>query len=59
LPEYYWLGRQAVTGRHQSLDPYLGDGWTGSIVLQASQPLVAMMREDSSSTTSAYNGVAR
>jgi hypothetical protein len=58
-PEVYWLGPRAVTGRHQSLDPYLWDGWTGSIVLQDSEPLVAVMREDSSSTTSAYNGVAR
>jgi len=58
-PEYYWLEPRAVTGRHQSLDPDLPPVWTGSIVLQASQPLVAVMREDGSSTTSAYNGVAR
>ena len=58
-PEVYWLGPRAVTGRHQALDPYLWDGWTGSIVLQDSEPLVAVMREDSSNTTSAYNGVAR
>jgi len=56
--ETYSLSPGEVVGRHQSNDP-LPNGWQGSIVLQANEPLVVVMREDGGSTTSAYNGVAR
>jgi murein DD-endopeptidase MepM/ murein hydrolase activator NlpD len=57
--EVYSLPARGVEGRYQGGDTFLPDGWQGSIVLQANGLLVAVMREDSSSTTSAYNGVAR
>ena len=54
----YSLPPYGTTGRFQSNDP-LPDGWQGSIALQADGPVVAIMREDSSDTTSGYNGIAR
>jgi len=54
----YSLPPYGTTGRFQSNDP-LPDGWQGSIVLEANGPVVAIMREDSSDTTSGYNGIAR
>ena len=59
--QVYSLPAKGVKGRYQGDDTFLPDPWQGSIVLQAGAggPLMAMMREDSSSTTSAYNGVAR
>jgi len=56
--ETYWLRPYGTTGRFQGNDP-LPDVWQGSIILQADGPLVAIMREDSSDTTSGYNGIAR
>lgn len=37
----------------------LPNDWQGSIVLEATGDIVAVMREDTSSTTSGYNGVSR
>jgi hypothetical protein len=60
-PSPYALEPREVRGQYQAYDP-LGDGWQGSILLQAQAngPLVAVMRKDrGTTTTSCYNGVAR
>jgi|GEM_PF-823890 len=55
------LAAHASAGYHQSGEGSLGSGWTGSILLQADGPIVAVMREDDTSTFSAaaYNGLVR
>lgn len=54
----FTLGSAAVAGFHQSLDG-VPNGWQGSIVLSASDVIVAIMREDTSSTVNGYNGIPR
>jgi hypothetical protein len=56
--ETYTLPPLNVVGRSQSNDP-LPNGWVGTIVLRANGPIVPIMRQDSSDTTSAYNGIVR
>jgi hypothetical protein len=46
-------------GYHQSNDTFLSAGWEGSIVLEATADIIAIMREDTTSTVSGYNGVSR
>ena len=46
-----------VFGRHQNDDIGLGNNWTGSILLEASGPIVAIMREDAPNRVAGYNGV--
>ncbi len=55
------LPARGSAGYHQSSESALGSGWTGSIVLQANGPIVAVMREDDTSAHSAasYNGLVR
>lgn len=55
------LSAHASAGYHQSTETSLGSGWTGSILLQANGPVVAVMREDDTSalSASAYNGLLR
>lgn len=60
-PTPYTLQPHASAGYHQSGDTSLGSGWTGSILLQATGPIVAVMREDDTAalSASAYNGLVR
>ncbi len=48
-----------VVGYHQSLDGFLADGWEGSIVIESTDNVAVIMREDSVDTVSGYNGIAR
>jgi hypothetical protein len=60
--EEFYLSKGEVKGRHQAKQSMLPDGWQGSIVLQVkdnSSSLVAVIREDTDNTTSAYTGIAR
>ena len=54
----FTLGSATVAGFHQSLDG-VPDGWQGSIILSATDVIVAIMREDSSTTVNGYNGIPR
>ena len=60
-PTPYTLQPHASAGYHQSGDTSLGSGWTGSTLLQATGPIVAVMREDDTAalSASAYNGLVR
>lgn len=44
-------------GRHQNDDIGLGNNWVGSILLEASGPIVAILREDTPNRMAGYNGV--
>ncbi|RIK33965.1 MAG: protease [Chloroflexi bacterium] len=55
----FTLHSAQTDGYFQSNDAFLADGWQGSIVIEATADVVAIMREDTSTTTSAYNGVSR
>jgi hypothetical protein len=48
-----------TVGYLQTADPGITNGWEGSIVLEASANIVAVMREDTTTTTAGYNGIAR
>ncbi len=48
-----------VKGYHQGSDSFLSNGWEGSVVLESSGDIIAMMREDTSTTTAGYNGIPR
>jgi len=51
------LNGYVTVGVYQDSDTDLPDGWEGSIKLVANQPwLVVVMREDTSTSTSAYSG---
>jgi hypothetical protein len=55
----FTLQNAQTDGYHQSNDTFLPAGWEGSIVLEASAGIIAIMREDTSTTISGYNGVSR
>ena len=54
----FTLNTAQVAGFHQSLDP-LPDPWEGNILLVSTANIVAIMREDTSSTVGGYNGIVR
>ncbi len=54
----FTIGSAAVAGFHQSLDG-VPDGWQGSIILSATDVIVAVMREDTLTTVNGYNGIPR
>lgn len=61
-PFSFSLNAAQSNGYYQSYDTCLlalPATWEGSIVLEATRPIIAIMREDTSSTTAGYNGVAR
>ncbi len=57
----FTLNAGQSTGYYQdnTCPPTTTSSWEGSIVLEATRPIIAIMREDTSSTTAGYNGVAR
>lgn len=52
----FTLASAQVTGRAQVNDA-LPDGWVGSILLEASGPILAIMREDAPNRTAGYNAL--
>ena len=54
----FTLNAGQVAGYHQSNDG-VPNGWQGSIVLEASDKIIAIMREDTSNTMGGYNGIPR
>ncbi|MEZ4831350.1 MAG: hypothetical protein R2873_04970 [Caldilineaceae bacterium] len=55
----YTLNGNGSDGRNQALDGGLSNGWQGSIVLEATQPIVVIMREVHGGAVGAYNGALR
>ena len=58
-PFSFSLNAKQSTGYYQGNDTCLPATWEGSIVLEATRPIIAIMREDTSSTTAGYNGIGR
>jgi len=54
----FTINVNGVEGFHQSNDT-LGTSWVGSVVLSATDNIIAIMREDTSSTVAGYNGIPR
>jgi len=52
----FTLASAQVMGRAQVNDA-LPDGWVGSILLEASGPILAILREDAPNRTAGYNGL--
>ena len=48
-----------VIGYHQGSDAFLANGWEGSVVLESTGDIIAMVREDTTTTTAGYNGIPR
>jgi hypothetical protein len=57
--ETFTLASAQVQGYAQILNNNLPNGWQGSIVLQATGDIVAMVRADDGDAVSAYNGIVR
>lgn len=56
-PFSFLLTSAQTTGYAQMNEQYLPASWQGSIVLESTGPIVAIMREDGPNTVSGYNGV--
>lgn len=54
----FTINVNGVEGFHQSNDA-LGTSWVGSVVLSATDNIIAIMREDTSTTVAGYNGIPR
>lgn len=54
----FTINIDGVEGFHQSNDN-VGNSWAGSIVLSATDNIIAIMREDTASTVAGYNGIPR
>lgn len=55
----FTINVNGVGGFHQSNDNDLGTSWAGSIVLSATDNIIAIMREATASTVAGYNGIPR
>jgi hypothetical protein len=55
----FTLGVGQVVGYHQANDTFLPNNWEGSVMISASNNVVAIMREDTTTSLSGYNGLVR